>query len=158
MDNSSTGFIAAIADGSPEASKAVLYAALRARAMQVRLLLLATVEPPEGVHWPSVDEEMRALAREEARTAAAQLIALAEAELAAPVWFDVREGHLREAMRAALTRFPGVIELVLASAATGNPGPLVSAIGRGEKFGPRPLPVVIVPGALSDEEIRALAR
>ncbi len=158
MDNSGTRFIAAIADGSPESSKAVLYAAIRAAAMQVRLLLLATVEPPDGVHWPSVDEEMRALAREEARDAAAPLIVLAEAELGAPVWFDVREGHLREAMRAALTQFPGILELVLASASTGNPGPLVSAIGRGERFGPRPVPVVIVPGALSDDEIRAIAR
>ena len=51
------------------------------------------------------------------------------------------------------------IKLVVLAAASGpgGPGPLVAQLGKREGLGPRPVPVLVVPGALSREEIRKLA-
>jgi hypothetical protein len=48
--------------------------------------------------------------------------------------------------------------VVLASAAgPGGPGPLVVQLGKSLGLGPRPVPVLVVPGALTREEVRKLA-
>ena len=51
------------------------------------------------------------------------------------------------------------IKLVVLAAASGpgGPGPLVAQLGKREGLGPRPVPVLVVPGALSREDIRKLA-
>ena len=45
----------------------------------------------------------------------------------------------------------------LAAAGPGGPGPLVTQLGKSAGLGPRPVPVLVVPGALSRDEIRKLA-
>ena len=48
--------------------------------------------------------------------------------------------------------------MLAAAAGRGGPGPLVSAIAKdGVRFGVRKVPITIVPGDLTDDEIAALA-
>ncbi len=69
----------------------------------------------------------------------------------------IREGDKAEALLSLITEDRDIAVLVLA-AGTGSdgPGPLVHALA-GAAAARFPIPVTIVPGALSDEELDALA-
>jgi hypothetical protein len=70
----------------------------------------------------------------------------------------LREGDLKPELRKLLQE-DSTIKLVVLAAATppSSPGPLISAAGQDGGLSPRPVPVVVVPGALSRDEIRAIA-
>ena len=70
----------------------------------------------------------------------------------------LREGDLKPELRKLLQE-DTTIKLVVLAAATppSGPGPLVSQLGKSGGLAPRPVPVVVVPGALTRDEIRALA-
>jgi hypothetical protein len=147
-----------VADDSPEFPAAALYAALRAKATGGRVVMLAAAEPVEHAHWLSVGEEMRAEAHDSAMAQAARHAAEIEIETGIAVDIVVREGEVRDVLRALLDEDRAVNLIVLAaSAGREGPGPLVSALARGGGIGGRALPVLVVPGALSKAEIRALA-
>src|SRR5690606_36308236 len=85
---------------------------------------------------------------------------------AAEVWAEsgvtietvLREGDLKPELRKLLEQDSTVNLVVLTSAAgPGGPGPMVKQLGKAQGLGPRPVPVLVVPGALSREEIRHLA-
>ena len=152
-----TPFLVVIADDAPETPKAVLFAALRAKATGAQLLLLSAVEPPEGVHWPSVAEDIRLMAQRDAREAVQPLLDLARQTLGHDPHYELREGHLRDVIRQLQAEDMLIRELVLAAAPSGNPGPLVLSLAKGERFGARGVPVLVVPGSLSDSEIHELA-
>ena len=85
---------------------------------------------------------------------------------AAEVWAEcgvtaepvLREGDLKPELRKLIEDDHSIKLIVLASAhGPGGPGPLVTQLGKSAGLGPRPVPVLVVPGALSREEIRKLA-
>jgi hypothetical protein len=85
---------------------------------------------------------------------------------AAEVWAEcgvtaepiLREGYLKPELRKLLELETSIKLVVLAAAASPRgPGPLVAQLGKREGLGPRAVPVLVVPGALSREEIKALA-
>jgi len=67
----------------------------------------------------------------------------------------IREGQAVTVIRELLAEDSTISTLVLASGTDpSGPGPLVSALARGKtEF---PIPVTVIPGGLSDEEIDAL--
>ena len=69
----------------------------------------------------------------------------------------IREGRRRDELQALLEEEPSISILVLA-AGTGpeGPGPLVTHLV-GKMSGKMRVPVTVVPGSLSDEQIAALA-
>ena len=70
----------------------------------------------------------------------------------------LKEGELLEALRELLESDPAISILVLGAAVgKDGPGPLINALGRGKGlFEARTIPVTVVPGNLSREDIKAL--
>ena len=118
--------------------------------------MLYIIEPEEFQHWHSVQEAMRAEAYQEAE---ARLRALAEEVKAlsgVSPDFAIREGVKREQVFEYIDSDQDISILVLGAGSEGEgPGPLVSAIAGRSGF-PLRVPVTIVPGHLSAEEIDAL--
>lgn len=147
-----------VVDDSPECDRSVVFAARRAARTGHGLQMLAVVEPDigDGQALFGVKDVIRAEAHAEAR---AKLDAAADRAMklvGVEPELVVREGPLADTILARIEEDPDIAILILA-AGTGKegPGPLVSSIAR--SAGSYPIPVAIVPGHLSDEEIAALA-
>jgi nucleotide-binding universal stress UspA family protein len=133
------------------------YAARRAAHTGGRLALLHVVEPTGLQHWIAVEE----LAREERREAAEQLMQRLCDEIAPiagsmPIVY-IREGRPQDELVALINEEPGISILVLA-AGTGaaGPGPLVTFL-TGKPAARLRIPITIVPGGLTAEQIDALS-
>ncbi len=147
-----------VVDDSPEFGAALRFACRRAKSVDGRVAMLRVLEPAVFEHWSGVREEIERQQRAEAEMLLQKLGVEATERCGAPPEFLIEEGDIRHAIKAAVAADPDIKILVLASAAGGRgPGPLVSAVAKeGAAFGGRKLPVTIVPGDLTDEEIEAL--
>src|SRR5215212_3756020 len=119
-----------VVDETPECDRAAYFAGRRAARTGASLLMLAAVSPPDNFEWVGVGETPEKVIR--IGTKAEEIVKMIEAD-------------------------EDISFLVLAAGTgTEGPGPLVSTIA-GKAAATFPIPVVIVPGGLSDEEIDALA-
>ena len=145
-----------VVDDSEELKVALRFACQRARHTGGRVALFRSVEPVEFQHWMGVGELMR----EEARQEAEQLLERVSDHVVAlsgtiPVVY-IREGSARDELMKLIDEEPSVSILVLAAAPqSDNPGPLVSHL-MGKAASRLRIPITIVPGSLSDDEIDAL--
>ncbi|RLQ86877.1 universal stress protein [Notoacmeibacter ruber] len=148
----------AIIDDTPECERAVTYAAHRAQATSGTLKLLYVIEPEPGEfsHWLGVEEKMREEAWEEGERRLAGFREALVRRLGVAPEIEIREGKHSEQIHELIRDDPEIVILVLAtSASSEGPGPLVASIaGRSAAF---PIPVTVVPGNLSDEDIETLA-
>ena len=148
----------AIIDDTPECERAVTYAAHRAQATSGALKLLYVIEPAPGEfsHWLGVEEKMREEATEEGERRLGAFREALHRRLDITPETEIREGKRGEQILELIRDDPEIVILVLAaSASTEGPGPLVASIaGRAAAF---PIPVTVVPGDLSDEDIETLA-
>lgn len=147
----------AVVDETPECSRAVRFAARRAARINATVLLLAVVAPPEDETWLGVGEAMQEEAEEKATreldTAAAAVRAIAGLEPERVI----RTGAKSVEVIALIEEDEDIAILVLAAGTgTNGPGPLVASLAA-KNSGGFQIPVAIVPGQLSDEEIDALA-
>lgn len=145
-----------VVDDSEEMRAALRYACARARHTGGRVALLRVVEPAEFQHFATIGNLMQAEAREEAEELLDRLAAeVNELSGQVPVLY-VREGTPRDALLTLIDEDAQISILVLA-ADTGprGPGPLVSAL-TGKFVGRLRVPVTIVPGHLSAEQIAAI--
>lgn len=145
-----------IVDDSDEWRAALRYACRRAKSTGGRVALLRVIEPAEFQHWMSVEEVMREEAREEAE-GLLQRVAKEVNQLTGqmPALY-VREGGRREQLLQLIDEEPMISILVLA-AATGSegPGPLIQELMT-KRVASLRIPVTVVPGNLSEEDIDAL--
>ncbi|WP_430422305.1 universal stress protein [Phenylobacterium sp.] len=149
-----------VADDTPEYQTALRFACRRAQSTGGYVALLRVIQPAVFEHWSGVREEIARQQRQEAETALQLSAEFVQAETGLPPEFLILEADsTRAALKRVLSEDPDIKILVLAaSAGRGGPGPLVSAIGKdGTRFGSRKVPVTIVPGDLTDDEIAALA-
>ena len=146
----------AIADDSDECSRAIRFAARRASRTGAGVLLLSVALHGEFQQWLGVGDVMQQEAEEAARkllekhAESARAIAGIEPELL------VRTGGKAEEILKLIHEDEDIAFFVLA-AGTGadGPGPLVAALAS-KTSASFPIPIVIVPGGLDDEEIDAL--
>jgi nucleotide-binding universal stress UspA family protein len=146
-----------VVDDTEEMRVALRYAALRARHTGGKVALLYVIEPSDLQQWMAVENLMREERREEAEALLAKFSAeVSELCGTLPIAF-IREGHRRDELLALLAEEPSISILVLA-AGTGaeGPGPLVTQLV-GKMSGRMRVPITVVPGSLSDEQIAALA-
>jgi nucleotide-binding universal stress UspA family protein len=146
-----------VVDDTPECERAIHFAARRAARTGASLLMLAVTAPPDNFEWLGVGEAMLAEAAAEAED---RLEAAAgHARTAAGIEPEqvTRVGSKAEEIVKLIEEDEDISFLVLA-AGTGKegPGPLVSTLA-GKTVSTFPIPVVIVPGGLTDAEIDALA-
>ncbi len=148
-----------IADATPEARLAAYFCARRAKHTGARVTLLHVIEPVAFHHWLGVGAEMAREERNVAESIIQELAADVNAETGAMPEVIIREGELRSVLRDTVENDPDVRILVIGASHGGNPGPLVASLARGGRglFGKRAVPVVVIPSALTREEIRTLA-
>lgn len=145
-----------VADDTPELRAALTFACLRARNTGGRVGLLRIVEPADFQHWATVGNLMRDEARMEAEQLLQQLAAqVVEQAGKMPVLF-LREGDTKDELIKVIDEERDIRILVL-GAATGNkgPGPLITFLTKRTIGGMR-VPVIIVPGGLTTEELADL--
>jgi nucleotide-binding universal stress UspA family protein len=145
-----------VVDESEEMGVALRFACRRANATGGRVALFYVVEPADFGHWMAVEDLMekeRRMVAEETLTKYSDSVA--ELTGALPVLL-IREGERRDALLKLLEEEPGISILVLASGVgKGGPGPLIQAL-TGKFYKRLRVPMTIVPGNLSDDEIDAL--
>lgn len=146
-----------VVDNTPEMPVALRYACRRALHTGGRVALVHVIEPGDFQHWMGVGELMQ----QEARQAAEQLMQKMAGEVyqlsgSIPVIY-IREGSRKEEVLKLLREEPGISILVLAAAISGKgPGPLVTAL-TGKLVNQLRVPVTVVPGKLSADEIDKIA-
>ena len=145
-----------VIDESAEHQVALRFAALRAAHTGGRVAMLYVIEPQDSQQWKAVEDLMREERRAEAEATIKQLSEqVFEWSGSMPAIF-LREGKVREELLKLIEEEPSISILVL-GAATGpeGPGPLVTHLA-GKIAGRLRIPVTIVPGGLTDEQIAAL--
>ncbi|MGO9547173.1 MAG: universal stress protein [Rhodomicrobium sp.] len=149
-----------IVDESPEGETALYYAARRAERTGGGLALLFVIQPAEMSHWLGVEQAFR----EEQYNKARAVFRLLTRKL--KNWgFEgivpeeiVREGQKADEIARLIEEDEDFGILVLgASTDPSGPGPLVSSLAAGAKAGTFPIPITIVPGDLTLDEISGLA-
>lgn len=146
-----------IADESEEFPAALTYGGLLAKSAGWRLLMLRVIEPSDPAPWATITEEIRRQAHAAAESLTQRFAAEIWAECGITAEPILREGDLKPEVRRLLQEEAAIKLVVLAAAAAPKgPGPLVSSLAK-QGLGGRPVPVLVVPGGLSKDEIRALA-
>lgn len=145
-----------VVDDSDEMRVALRFAAMRALKTGGRVALLRVIEPGDFQHWVAVEEKMREEQREEAERLLERLGAeVTEVTQQMPILY-VREGIVSEEIVSLIKEEPDISILVLgAGTSKKGPGPLVSSLA-GKLSGEFPIPITVVPGTLSDDQIDKL--
>ncbi|HXY90322.1 MAG TPA: universal stress protein [Xanthobacteraceae bacterium] len=147
-----------VIDDTPECDRAVYYGSRRAARTNGKLTMLTVVPVGEvNQQWLGVGDLMRAEAHEEAEKRLDHFALRAKNIAGIEPERIVREGSKADEVVKVIDEDEDIAVLVLA-AGTGQegPGPLVSSIAA-TGSGTFPIPITIVPGNLSDEELDALA-
>lgn len=150
--------ILVVVDQTPECLKALRYAAKRAQRVGGGVSMLYVLEPDEFQHWRTVADAMRQEAHERASARMTALSAEVKAIAGVEPETTIREGVRREQVIEHLRADPDICALVLGAGGNGKsegPGPLVVSLA-GQMSGTMPVPVTVVPGALSSQEIDAV--
>ena len=149
-----------VVDESQEVESALYYAASRIAHSSGSILMLYVIEPQQFQHWAGV----RQVQIEEETNKARALFRLFRRKLhligfeGIPCEEVVREGIKSEEIMKTIDEDEDVAILVLGAAIDPEgPGPLVSSLAAGTAAGKFPIPVTIVPGNLTLEDIIALA-
>jgi len=142
-----------VIDESEELQKALLYACRRAENNNGDIALLFVLDPVEFQHWVAVGELMRAEQREAAETRINAVAQLVKERVGREPKIFIREGVPVEQVLQVLDEDATITALVLgASSGKEGPGPLVSQLS-GQLVGRLHVPLIIVPGTLSEEHI-----
>jgi nucleotide-binding universal stress UspA family protein len=144
-----------IIDDSPECDRAVSFAAHRVKRTGGTLVLMAVIDSEDFGQFIGVGDVMRAEARDEAeRTLDARIARIGQIGQIRTETV-IREGRPAEAIEAVIGDDPGIGILVLAASRSDKgPGPLVTHFAAHNRLH---ILVTIVPGAMTDEEIVAVA-
>lgn len=141
-----------IIDGTEESRVALRFASLRAGHVGASLTLLHVMRPPEFMPLGAVQAAMRAEAEEEGEALLAAYADEAESLAGARPETRLLCGDPGPTIHAYIQGEPRVRALVLATAARGAPGPLITHFS-GERIGQLPCVIITVPGGLSPERI-----
>ncbi|HEY4774055.1 MAG TPA: universal stress protein [Xanthobacteraceae bacterium] len=146
-----------IIDDSPECDRAIYYASRRSARIGAQVLMCRVIETKDhSQQWLGVADIMRAEAQEQARAVLAQAAARANGVAGITPEQVIREGPKAAEIFKLIDEDEDIAVLVLAAGtAKEGPGPLVSDLSK--TAGTFPIPVAIVPGHLTDEELDAMS-
>jgi len=146
-----------VIDDSPECDRAVYFASRRVVRTGASLVMLRVIEPRDRhQQWLGVADIMREEAEEEANAALDTFCARAKAIAGIDAERVIREGISAEEILKLIEEDEDILFLVLAAGTQKEgPGPLVTNLCK--TAGTFPIPVVIVPGHLTDEELDSLS-
>jgi nucleotide-binding universal stress UspA family protein len=144
-----------VIDDSPECERALAFAGYRAHSTGGAVLAVSIIEPSEFQHWMGVEAIMRAEAIEEAQARLNKASSLLSEMCGLKLETRILEGKTADELQKLIAEDDDISILIL-GAATGNDGagPLVGMLAsQASSFH---VPVTVVPGTLSNEEINAL--
>jgi nucleotide-binding universal stress UspA family protein len=145
-----------VVDDSAEARVALRFAARRAAKTNGRIEVLGIVEPQDFVQFGGV----QAAIEEEQRLRIQGVVSAAIGEILDEAGIEaniiIQQGEAVKAVRDYVGEREEVAALVLGTAPTGSPGPLVANFC-GNDAGKLPCPVMLIPGSLSDERLEQLS-
>ena len=151
-----------VVDDSQEVEAALFFCASRIAHSSGVIVMLHVIEPQDFQTWMGV----RQLHIEEQTNTAKARFRLLRRKLGlagydtdkVPVEEVLREGVLTEEITKLIEADPDIGIMVLGAAVDPKgPGPLVSSMAAGNRAGNFPIPITIVPGGLTPEELQALA-
>lgn len=146
-----------VVDDSEELAQALRFACRRAVNTGGRVALLSVVEPAEFQHWLGVGARMRAESREDAEELLKVLAQTVQARTGQAPALYIREGRAEDELTALIEEQRDISLLVLgASAGTDGPGRLITHMVN-KMSGSLRIPVTVVPGCLTDDEIDAIS-
>jgi nucleotide-binding universal stress UspA family protein len=147
----------AVVDNTPECDVALRFAARRAQHTGGLVTLLYVVPPADYQQWAGVERMMREEAHQEAERQLHERAKVVHDIVGIMPELVIRDGRPADEIRTLIKEDRAISILVLAAGtSTEGPGPLVSLIA-GPVANAYPIPVTVVPGSLTDEQIDALA-
>ena len=149
-----------VVDDLPEVETALYFAASRIQHSSGQIVMLYVIEPQDYQHWMGVQQ----VQLEEETNKAKAVFRLNRRKLN-NAGFDaivseevIREGKKSEELLKLIDEDEDIAILVLGAAVDAKgPGPLVSSLATGKAAGTYPVPITIVPGNLTLEDVRSLA-
>jgi nucleotide-binding universal stress UspA family protein len=146
-----------IVDDTAEWDRAVYYASRWAMRAGGGVVMLRVIETEDrNQQWLGVAEVMRAEALEEANAALDRAAGRANGIAAITPERVIREGDPTEQILDVIEKDADIAMLVLAAnPGPEGPGPIIATMA--ETVGTFPIPVTLISGELSDEEIDALS-
>jgi nucleotide-binding universal stress UspA family protein len=146
-----------VIDDTPECDRAVYFASRRALRTGASVIMLRVIETQDrNQQWLGVADIMRAEAHEEANSVLDRHAARIASITGVMPDRIIREGEKVDEMLKLIDEDEDIAALILA-AGTGKegPGPLVSSLAK--TAGDFPIPVAVVPGHLSDEDLDTMS-
>lgn len=141
-----------IADDTPEFKKVIRLASLRAAKIKGTIVMLRVIQPGDFQHWMSVQDIMVEEAREEAQEML-DGFALEIKELSGLTAETViRIGNAPDVISEYIQEDHEIHMLALGANVDGDPGPIIKAF-REELLNVLHMPVLVVPGNMTDKEI-----
>jgi nucleotide-binding universal stress UspA family protein len=146
-----------VIDSTPECDRALYYASRRAARVGVSVVMLRVIETHDrDQQWLGVADIMRAEAQEEANAMLAKFAARSNGIAGITPESVIREGEPHEEILKLIEEDEDIAVLILAAGVESEgPGPLVTSLSK--TAGTFPIPIAIVPGQLSDEELDAMS-
>ncbi|MFV0332785.1 MAG: universal stress protein [Tropicimonas sp.] len=142
-------------DDSRECLNAMRFAAMRAANTGGGVEVLSIIPPEEFNHWMGVGDIMRAEARERIEVHFEVFAKWMRDRQGVNPHLVIREGEALAELMAQIREDPDIGVLVLGAASgKGGPGPLVTQLSK--SAGTLPVPITIVPGSLSREQLEAI--
>ncbi len=146
-----------ILDDTPEMLNAMRYAGIRAAKTGGGVEMLAIISPDDFQHFMGVADVMRAEAHEKIEAHFQVFKSRMEKREGIVPTLAIREGDKVDAVLEHIRSDPEIGVLVLgAGTGTGGPGPLVAAL-TGRRMSDVRVPITIVPGAMTKDEIEAVS-
>ena len=145
-----------VVDETEELHQALHFACARAKSIDANIALVYVIRPNDFGHWASVDAHMREEAREQAEEIIKPHSDYAISFTGKTPLVYIREGETTDQILQLIEEEEQICQLVLgANTKSDSAGPIVNYI-TGKGAARCKIPVVIVPGNLTDAEIEAL--
>jgi nucleotide-binding universal stress UspA family protein len=144
-----------VLDDTRECLNAMRFAAMRAASTEGGVEIISIIPPDEFNHWIGVGEVMRAEARERIEAHFNVFAKWMRDRQKVDPTLVIREGEPVDEILAHVRATPEIGVLVLgAGSGKSGPGPLVTALTK--QAGSLPVPITIVPGELSKEQLEQI--
>jgi nucleotide-binding universal stress UspA family protein len=146
-----------VIDESPECDRAVYFASRRALRTGASVIMLRVIETADrNQQWLGVADIMRAEAHEEANAVLDRHAARISSITGVMPERVIREGDKSEEMLKLIDEDEDIAALILAAGVgKEGPGPLVTGLAK--TAGEFPIPLALVPGHLSDEDLDTMS-
>lgn len=143
-----------VLDDTRECLNAIRFAAMRAAHTGGGVTIVSIIPPDEFRHWAGVGEVMRAEATERIRVHFEVFAKWMRERQGVDPELVIREGEPVAEILDLIREDREIGVLVLGAGTENGPGPLVTQLSR--SAGNLPIPITIVPGGLSKEELEAI--